>query len=111
VEKILLLPSGKLPEGRETKHEETQLTNLEQAHIDAIENKTKHPAYEVLIRVVASSNTAHKSQTILNNIVATFSLFDSPGKNGFRFTPAHDIESFATAYIMRMFPPEINRTS
>ena len=99
----------KPPKGTdEVKPEEKQLTNLEQSHLDSIEEKTRHTAYEVLIRVVASSNTAHKSQTILNNIVATFALFDSAGKNGFKFAPAQDIESFATAYIMRMFPPEAN---
>jgi hypothetical protein len=99
----------KPPETGEAKPEDKQLTGLEQAHLDAIEDKTRHSAYEVLIRVVASSNTAHKSQTILNNIVATFALFDAPGKNGFKFSAAHDIESFSTAYIMRMFPPEQNQ--
>ena len=96
----------KPPETGETKPEDKQLTSMEQANLDAIEDKTRHSAYEVLIRVVASSNTSHKSQTILNNMVATFALFDAPGKNGFKFSPAHDIEQFATAYIMRMFPPE-----
>ncbi len=86
-----------------------QLTNLEQSEIDAIEDKTRHAAYEVLIRVVASSNTSQKATTIMNNIKATYALFDAPGKNGFEFSEAHDIESFVTAYIMRFFPPEINK--
>lgn len=83
-------------------------SNLNQSIAEEIEEKTKQPGYEVLIRVVASSNISQRSQSILSNIVATFSLFDAPGKNGFKFLPAKDIESFVTAYILRFFPPEQN---
>ncbi|MEX1995653.1 MAG: ATP-binding protein, partial [Candidatus Saccharimonadales bacterium] len=80
-----------------------EISSLDQSIIQAIEEKTKQPGYEVLIRLVASSNISHRAQTILNNLVATFSLFDAPGKNGFKFVPAKDIESFVTAYILRFF--------
>ncbi len=86
------------------------LSNLDQAILDAIDDKTRHPGYEVLIRVVASSNISQRAQAILNNVVATFSLFDSQGKNGFKFTPAKDIERFVTAYILRFFPQENNQS-
>lgn len=86
------------------------LSALEQAHIESIEDKTRHPAFETLIRVIASSNTASRSQAILNNLVASFALFDAPGKNGFKFSPARDIENFVTAFIFRFFPPELNKT-
>lgn len=81
-----------------------ELSSLEQSVLDAIDDKTRHPGYEVLIRVVASSNISQRSQAILSNVVATFSLFDAPGKNGFKYTPAKDMESFVTSYIMRFFP-------
>lgn len=81
---------------------------LEQSHVEAIEAKTKHAGYETLIRVVASSNVSARSQSILRNLVATFALFDAPGKNGFKFNEAKDIENFVTAYIMRIFPQEIS---
>ncbi len=99
----------KPPEG-EIKQEEKQLSSLEQAELDAIEEKTRYPGYEVLIRVAASSNTAARSQTILSNIVASFSLFDSPGRNGFKFVPAKVIENFVTAFIFRFFPQEVNQS-
>lgn len=92
------------PADKADKHEE--VSSLDQSIVQAIEEKTKQPGYEVLIRVVASSNITHRAQTILNNLVATFSLFDAPGKNGFKFIPARDIESFVTAYILRFFPQE-----
>ncbi len=85
------------------------LSNMEQATLDAIDEKTRHPGYEVLIRVVASSNITQRSQAILANVVATFALFDAPGKNGFEFTPARDVDRFVTAYIMRFFPQTTNK--
>lgn len=86
-----------------------QLSSMEQATLDAIDEKTRHQGFEVLIRVVASSNISQRADAILRNVVASFALFDAPGKNGFKYTPAKDIERFVTAYIMRFFPQENNR--
>ncbi len=86
------------------------LSSLDQAILDSIDEKTRYPGYEVMIRVVASSNISQRAQALLNNIVATFALFDAPGKNGFKYTPAKDVERFVTAYIMRFFPQDINQS-
>jgi hypothetical protein len=86
-----------------------ELSNLEQSVLDAIDEKTRYPGYEVLIRVVASSNIAQRAQAILSNVVSTFALLDSQGRNGFKYVPAKDIESFVTAYIMRFFPQAHNK--
>lgn len=93
--------------GDEKKPEEKQLTSLEEESIKAIEEKTRYPGYEVLVRVVVSSNTTEHSQSLLKNIVAAFSLFDSPSNNGFRFNPARDVEELVTAFIFRFFPQSI----
>jgi hypothetical protein len=97
----------KPPEIKEKQPEEKQLSSLEQATVDAIEDKTRHPGYEVLVRIIASSNTASRSQAILKNIVAVFALFDAPGKNGFKFAVSKNIEQFVTAFIFRFFPQEV----
>ncbi len=99
-------PESKGGQGGEKK----DLSALEQSLVDSIEDKTRYPGYEVLIRVVVSSNLHQRSQALLNNIVAAFSLFDAQGKNGFKFAPAKDIEDFITSYILRVFPPEQNRS-
>ncbi|MEI6228601.1 MAG: ATP-binding protein [Candidatus Saccharibacteria bacterium] len=99
----------KAPETKEVKPEDKQLSSLEQGLVDAIEEKTRHPGYETLIRVVASSNTAARSQTLLKNIVAAFSLFDSPVNNGFKFSMTKDIEELITSYIFRFFPQSVNQ--
>ncbi|MDB5177366.1 MAG: hypothetical protein JWN75_1034 [Candidatus Saccharibacteria bacterium] len=92
----------------EKKPESKQLTSLEEELVKAIEEKTRYPAYETLIRVVVSSNTTEHSQGLLKNIVAAFALFDSPTNNGFKFNPAKDIEELVTSFIFRFFPQTIN---
>jgi hypothetical protein len=84
------------------------LSTLEQSIVDAIDDKTRYAGYEVTIRVIASSNISQRSQNILNNVVASFSLFDAPGKNGFKFTPAKDSAQLATDYILRFFTHQKN---
>ncbi|HSX27689.1 MAG TPA: ATP-binding protein [Patescibacteria group bacterium] len=96
----------KPPEGKGEKSGDKDLSSLDQAVFDSIDDKTRNPGYEVLIRIVVSSNIAQRAQAILNNVVASFALFDAQGKNGFKFTPAKDIERFVTAYILRFFPQE-----
>ena len=100
----------KPPESDDKKPEDKKpLNSVEQATVDAIQEKTRYPGYEVLIRTVVSSNTAARSQVILKNIVAAFALFDSPTFNGFKFTLAKNIEELTSSYIFRFFPQQVNK--
>ena len=99
----------KPPEAGEVKSEDKQLSSTEQSVVDGIENKSRYPGYETLIRVVASSNTAGRSQALMNNVVSAFSLFDSPANNGFKFAVAKNMEEFVTAYIFRFFPQGVSQ--
>lgn len=90
------------------KPEDKALTNLERAKVETIEEKTRYPGYETLIRVVVSSNTAARSQTLLKNIISAFALYDSPTYNGFKFTLTRNIEELVTSYIFRFFPQGVN---
>lgn len=85
------------------------LSGADKEKIDAMDEKMRYSGYETLVRVVVSSPTAVRSQALLGNVVAAFALFDSPTKNGFKFTPAQNIENFTTSYIFRFFPPEIKQ--
>ncbi len=107
--KDLLEALWKAPEQKDVKAEDKQLSNLEQGTVDALDDKTRYPGYEVLVRVVASSNTSARSQVLLKNVVAAFALFDSPGKNGFKFSLAKNMESFVTAFIFRFFSQDIKQ--
>lgn len=99
----------KPPEAHDAKPEDKQLNSLEQGIVESIEEKARHPGYETLIRVVASSATAERSQALLNNVVASFSLFDSTSNNGFKFAVTKNIDEFVTAYMFRFFPQEITQ--
>ncbi|MGI6612304.1 MAG: type IV secretory system conjugative DNA transfer family protein [Candidatus Nanosyncoccaceae bacterium] len=102
----LLEALWKPPEVTESKDEPkiNQLTNLEQEEISAIEEKTRYPGFETLIRLVVSSNTLARSQTLLQGITASFSVFDRAQYNGLEFNYTQDVDALVTAYVMRFFP-------
>ncbi|MFI5240668.1 MAG: hypothetical protein ACHQUB_03090 [Candidatus Saccharimonadia bacterium] len=111
----LLMAPIKAPEQRRqevAQHapQSAYMSELEQSVVKSIEDKTRLAGFEVLIRVLVSSTDHENSQNILQKIAASFSLFDAPGLNGFKFLPASDIAGLVTAFILRFFPPELNQT-
>lgn len=95
-------------ENKTTEHGvDTQLTAVEQQAIEAIEEKTRYPGFETLIRVVVSSNTASRSQALIKNVISAFSLFDSPSNNGFKFTLSKNIDELVSSFIFRFFPQSL----
>jgi hypothetical protein len=101
---------GKPAEKSAAEPKEKPISGLDQTIADAIDDKMRYPGFEVLIRVVASSNISQRAQKVLTSIVSSFALFDAPGKNGFKYTVAKDMERFVTAYILRFFPATSNKT-
>ena len=91
------------------KEGENQLSSLDQGIVNAIDEKTSHFGFEVLVRVVVSSNVNQRAQAVLSNVVASFSLYDVPGRNGFKFTAANDTQDLVTSYLMRFFPQHRNK--
>jgi hypothetical protein len=84
------------------------LSQLELTAIEQIEEKTKHPGFEVLIRVIVSAENNGRSQQVLQGLATSFALFERPGLNGFKFLPALDVQGLVTAFIFRFFPPEMH---
>ncbi len=84
-----------------------QPSKLEETMLQAMEEKMRHPGFEVLIRVIASSTTYDKAEMILRNLINSFALYEAPGSNGFRFLESRDIQGLVTAFIFRFFPPEV----
>lgn len=93
-------PEGDSKGGSDTK----ELSSLDQSIVDAMHDKTRAPGYEVTLRIVVSSNINQRAQALLSNIVASFSLYDAPGKNGFKFEAATDVSSLVSDYLLRLFP-------
>ena len=84
--------------------ESKPLSQPKQEEIQAIENKTKYPAFEVLIRVVAASASKPRSEALVGGIVASFSQFDSPAFNGFKYNINKKSEQLVSDYIFHDFP-------
>lgn len=87
------------------KHEEVQqITGVKQDEITAIANKLRYPAFETLVRVVASAPTKPRSDAILSGILSSFSQFNSPEFNGFKVNTMKDPKKLAIDYTFRFFP-------
>jgi hypothetical protein len=85
-------------------------SKLEEQMMQGIEDKTRHPAYEVLVRVLVSSPSYDRSELVLRNLITSFALFEAPGSNGFQFIEGRDVKGLVTAFIFRFFPPELTST-
>ena len=80
------------------------LSQLQQEEIQRIEDKTKYPAFETCIRIIASSTNKARSEALLGGVIAAFSQFDSPNSNGFKYDLLKDTERLAQDYVLRSFP-------
>lgn len=97
----------KPPQSSEQKDDYKGPDEVDRAVIEAIENKIRYPGFETLVRVVVSSETSSRSQSILQNVIASFALLNSANLNGFKYNQSKDIDGLVTAYIMRFFPQNI----
>ena len=90
-----------------SEHEKTEqetVTNIKQDEITAITNKMRFPAFETLIRIIASSDNKARSEAIVGGIVSAFSQFNSPELNGFKVNTFKDPKKLAIDYTFRFFP-------
>ncbi len=91
----------------ESKDEDKILTNLQQEEIKAIEDKTKYPGFETLVRITASSNLKARSEAMVGGVVAAFAQFDSQANNGFIYKEKES-KDLVKEYILRLFPQKQN---
>lgn len=99
-----------VPEMHEKTEVETTISSVKQEEIAAITNKMRFPAFETLIRIIASSDNKPRSEAIVGGIVSAFSQFDSPELNGFKVNLFKDQKRLAIDYTFRFFPLK-NRTN
>lgn len=95
-----------VPEQREGDAPKVSLSNLQQEEISAIEGKTKFPAFEVLIRLIASTGSRERSQAIVGSLTSAFAQFNSSTGNGFRVDMQLDPAKLSLDYMYRNFPVE-----
>ena len=90
--------------GEHEKSEQEVVTNIKQDEITAITNKMRFPAFETLIRIIASSESKPRSEAIVGGIVSAFSQFNSPELNGFKVNTFKDSKKLVVDYTLRFFP-------
>ena len=98
-----------------SEHEKTQTTTttvsaVKQEEIQAITNKIRFPAFETLIRVIASSENKMRSEAIVGGVVSAFSQFNSPELNGFKVNMLKDPKKLVVDYAFRFFPLKKNKS-
>ncbi len=100
----------KSPTGEKTEGEKPAeaATGLDKSTTEAVEEKTRHPGFETLIRVLVSSQTTTRSEALMSQINSSFALYEAPGLNGFKVIPAGNVAGLVTAFIFRFFPPELH---
>lgn len=91
-------------EHKKDKEPSNDLSQAKQEEIQSIENKSRFPVFECLIRVVAYSSLKPRSDSLVGGVVAAFSQFDSPNSNGFKYDMNKKIDQLITDYIFRFFP-------
>ena len=98
----------KPPEAHEKQkdEEEKKVSTLDSDRANRIDEKTKYPGFEVLIRIVASSSTKARADGLLGSVVSVFSQFDSPQFNGFKYDFLNNTQDLVRNYILRWFPQE-----
>ena len=90
-----------------TEQTTTTITTIKQSEIEAISNKMKYPAFETLVRIIASSATKPRSEAIMGGLVSAFSQFNSPELNGFKVNTFRDQKKLAIDYTFRFFPLKV----
>ena len=93
-----------VPDEHKYDEADKSLSQPKQEEIAAIENKAKFPGFEVLIRVIASTTTKQRSEALVGGVVASFSQFDSPAFNGFKYNINKKSDQLASDYIFHNFP-------
>lgn len=93
-----------VPGEHEKSEDKEVITNIKQDEITAIANKMRYPAFETLIRVIASSENNPRSEAIMGGIVSAFSQFNAPNFNGFRVNTMKDPKKLIVDYTFRFFP-------
>ena len=93
-----------VPGEHEKKEETTTLTSIKQDELTAISNKMRFPAFETLIRIIASSESRPRSEAIMGGVVSAFSQFNSPELNGFKVNTMKSPNKIIVDYVFKFFP-------
>lgn len=87
-----------------------QPDSLDQKISELVEEKAKSPAFEVCIRIIASSDNPARAKLLLQDMQLGFSQLSQGGANNFKFKPANSPQEVSTNFIFRFFPVTNKKT-
>lgn len=82
---------------------------IDQKKSQLIEEKASSPTYEVMIRLIASSDDQTRSSMIIQDMMTGFAQLNLPGYNGFKLMKSQYSQTLASNYIFRIFPTWWNK--
>jgi hypothetical protein len=85
----------------------SNMTPMEEEAIKAIERKASKPIFETIIRVVASSSSQMRAESLSKQIAASFNEFGNQNLNTYSYRPARNAEELVTDYVFRFFAHRI----
>lgn len=87
-----------------------QPDTIDQENSKLIEEKSKYPVFETLIRVVASSDTQANANLIIDSVKLGFAQLALNNSNEFKYEQSKYTQKLATDFIFRFFPKSKNKT-
>ncbi len=91
-----------------TTTESEKITSIKNAELEAIQEKMRYPAFETLVRIIASAPNKARADAVMGSLASAFSQFDSPTMNGFKVNVFKDVKRLVVDYIFRFFPLKVS---
>ena len=85
-------------------------TPMTDEEVKALEQKNSKVGYEVVTRIVTSSNNEREARGHLNNIVSAFAQYSSPHANGFTTPKIQSEKAVVKAFILRSLSRPLGHT-
>lgn len=101
---ILKAPFRSPDDENKKSKDDKQPDSLDQHKAELIEQKAKSPAFETMIRIIASSDDPAKAKILLQDIKLGFAQLSQGGANRFKFKRTKSPQKLATDFIFRFFP-------
>lgn len=95
-------------EGEKPK-ESKQPDTIDQKKSELIEEKSRFPVFETVLRVIASADDVIKSNSMIDSMKLGFAQLALNNSNSFKFEKSDDVQKLATDFIFRYFPASKNK--
>ncbi len=102
--------SKKLQDGTVREDQKFQPDAIDQKMSQLVEEKYSVPAFETMVRIIASSDDPHRSRATVQSVLTGFAQLALPNSNQFKFEQAKSPQQLATDFIFRFFPAGKNKT-